>query len=228
MVRNFGNRDRRARKRHLGINPFRRYVTAGVTQGEADKLLASQIKSPIISPDPMPHYFGDDRGIRTFKDQWFGKRQFHASMDAENEAGINTHPIAPGSIFFTGWTGMGNTIIIEHDIYGCKLYSVYGHFGQNRNNDPNIYVDIGIRSQVGDKVSYSSVIGVTGNSKPGCDNCANHLHFEVRYATNINFANPSDPLMGMRYWAFEGENWRDYFFDLGKIWGYDPDNFGGW
>ena len=87
---------------HSGINPFRRYVTAGVTQSEADKIFKSQIKSPTNSPDPMPHGFGDDRGVREFPDQWFSKRQFHASMDAEHEVGLILTRLLQALFFLQG------------------------------------------------------------------------------------------------------------------------------
>ena len=213
---------------HQGINEARRYETVGVSQSEADQLFLGELHSPIANSDPSPHNFGDYRGIRNIPDNWYDKKQWHAAMDMEDHAGIATYPIAPGVVVFTGTTGMGNTVIIEHNIYGVKYYSVYGHFGENKLLNDNNFWDNGIRIRVGQNVGYSTIIGLTGNSKPGCSDCQNHLHFEVRYPSNINLSNSSDPLQGMRYWAFEGENWRDYFYDLGKLWGYDSDNFGGW
>lgn len=201
-----------------GINPARRYKTVGVTQSEADKIFSRWIRNPLPEGDPGPHNFGDNRGEREIPDQWNGKTQYHASMDTGHEFGQEVYPLAPGKVVFTGLTGMGNTVVIEHTVYGIKLYSVYGHFGENGNAE--------IYTSPGATVSYNDVIGLTGNSKPDCANCSPHLHFEVRYPANINLGNPKDVLSGMRYWAFEGEDWHLYFYDLGQIWGYDPDNFG--
>jgi murein DD-endopeptidase MepM/ murein hydrolase activator NlpD len=139
-------------------------------------------------------------------------------MDEEDEFDLNTYPLAPGLVVFTGWTGMGNTVIVKHDVYGVQLFSVYGHFGREE-HDNSILVNPGTI------VDYSTIIGLTGNSKPEAI-IDPHLHFEVRFSNNIDLSNPTNPLSGMRYWAFEGENWKDYFVDLGQIWGYDSDNFG--
>ena len=146
---------------------------------------------------------------------------WHTSYYEEDEAGIPVSPLYPGKVIFTGWTGMGNTVVIENIIYGNRFYSVFGHFGEDQDYT-------GINVNVGDLVSYTTIIGTTGYSKPGCDDsCYKHLHFEVRKACNVNLTNTGDVLYGMRYWAFEGENWRNYFVDLGSRWGYEEDNFVG-
>lgn len=201
-----------------GINPARRYQTVGVSKSEAEKIFLRMIRSPLYSPDPAPHGFGDYRGIHEIEDSWEGLHRWHASMDAENAAGLAIHPLAPGMVVFTGWTGMGNTVVIEHDIFGVEIYSIYGHLGTER-GDESVLVDTGIL------VNYSTIIGLTGNTKPNA-NIDPHLHFEARFSNNINLSNPKNVLAGTRYWAFESENWRNFFVDLGKRWGYDPDNFG--
>lgn len=207
---------------HSGINPFRRYVTTGVTQGEAEKIFRRYMKDPITDATPGPFSFGDHRGTYNFKGtQWSGLNIWHASYDEEDEAGIHVNPLYPGKVIFTGWTDMGNTVVIENIIYGNRFYSVYGHFGEDQDYT-------GINVNVGDLVSYTTVIGETGYSKPLCDDsCYKHLHFEVRKACNVNLSNTADVLYGMRFWAFEGENWKDYFVDLGLRWGYEEDNFVG-
>jgi len=191
-----------------------------MSESQAELFFLNNAREPISNTDLIPFSFGDHRGVYSYEgSQWFGLNYWHASLDVGNSSGIYIHPLYPGKVVFTGWTGMGNTIVIEHEIYGINLYSVYGHLGESQ-------VATGIYANEEDKVSGQSIIGVTGYSKPGCNaTCYKHLHFEVRKATNVNLSNKSDVLYGMRYWAFEGENWRNYFLDLGIRWGYEEDHF---
>lgn len=88
-----------------------------------------------------------------------------------------------------------------------KLYSVYGHLGTGREDGVNV--------STGSPVTQDTVIGSVGNT-----NHSNiHLHFEIRYASNVNLNDGEVTLRGKDYWAFDS-TWHRKFFDLGRIYGY--------
>ena len=105
----------------------------------------------------------------------------HPSVDSstgEENRGDPIYAVAFGTVVKTDYAddGFGNFVVIEHDIYGIKLYSVYAH------NGLNLVVE-------GDIVDAGTQIAEMGSTH---DQDIVHLHFEVRRATNIDLsqANP--------------------------------------
>lgn len=79
--------------------------------------------------------------------------------------------------------GLGNTVILEHQMGQEKIYSLYGHLASIRQD-----------LRVGDSIHQGEVLGLAGNSGYGCDNfwrvgedgCKStaradiHLHLEIK------------------------------------------------
>ena len=87
---------------------------------------------------------------------------------------------APGVVVAAGWSDdFGNYVMVEHELYDNKFYSIYAHLGTERNS--------GVFVGVGEDVNSDTIIGTTGKTK-GDDMVPAHLHFEVRTAGNVNLA----------------------------------------
>ena len=97
--------------------------------------------------------------------------------------------------------GLGNTVILEHELQGQKFYSLYGHL---ESIAPNLVIN--------NLVKKGDVLGTTGASGYGCNNywrigedgCFSqnvldrHLHFEVK--TNPVLYNPRGDNICPNYW----------------------------
>ena len=107
--------------------------------------------------NPLP------RGVITQKNHGYN------GIDVGAPAGTEIYAAAAGKVITSrvgGWNaGYGNMIVISHDNGTQTLYS---HMSQNT-------VSVGQRVNKGEVIGY---VGSTGNST------GNHLHFEVRGATN--------------------------------------------
>lgn len=140
----------------------------------------------------------------------------HPSVDGIGETGSPIYAIGYGRIVLIGHPhqatdgndpnagGFGKYVVIEHNIYGDLLYSVYAH-----NND--IFVNIG------DIVEAGSMIATMGNSGTRTV----HLHFEIRKANNIDWQN-INPFRFKIYWPSSVAELTANYVDLGSIFGYDP------
>jgi murein DD-endopeptidase MepM/ murein hydrolase activator NlpD len=98
--------------------------------------------------------------------------------------------------------GFGHFVIIEHDVYGVLLYSIYAHNGTVLVNE-------------GDIVGAGAQIATMGNSGTGTV----HLHFEIRRATNIDLG-ADNPFVTQMYWPSTVTELRRNFVDLGPVFGY--------
>ncbi len=186
-------------------------------------VLNSMISEPIHKKGKNYKNFGQYRDTHKVEGtNWFGLQRWHTSIDVGGLMDEEIYPILSGNVIFAGWDsgGLGNTVVIETVVDDEKYYIVYGHLGFSKEQS-------GISVSVGDFVTPVNSIGNMGNSlgsiPNGCSGPACpwiHLHFEGRTAANINLSS-DNPLYGQRYWAFEGENWKTYFIDLGKIVGYE-------
>ncbi|MER3407068.1 MAG: hypothetical protein C4278_01430 [Patescibacteria group bacterium] len=122
--------------------------------------------------------------------------------------------------------GLGNTIIIEHQINNEKIYSLYAHLSSIENN-----------IKEGETVKKGEIIGKVGNSGYGCQNywkvgpdgCDNnlapdiHLHFELKKAPVLE-----NPFGGKACQRQNGEPNFCYGYtpDYPQKYGYlDPINF---
>jgi murein DD-endopeptidase MepM/ murein hydrolase activator NlpD len=138
--------------------------------------------------------------------------EMHASVDSQNPSNVEGRPIYPvayGTIVFEGAiASFGNYLVVEHDVYGEKFYSVYAHLQVN---------DL---QSVGTVVDNNIQIGKMGNT-----NQANgthqggmsvHLHFEVRKTTNVN---SSYGVSGKIWWPTNLDEMHANFVDLSSIFG---------
>lgn len=97
----------------------------------------------------------------------------------------------------------GKFIVIEHDVYGVKLYSVYAHL-----DTQSVFL--------GDTVDNTTQIGTMGQS--GTNNV--HLHFEVRKAVNVDLSQ-DNPFHAKVWWPRTPTELSNNFLNLGPIFGYD-------
>ncbi len=99
-------------------------------------------------------------GLRT--DPVNGKRAFHRGLDLAAAQGTPIHPVAPGTVTFSGPKGgYGNLIIVRHE-GGVESY--YGHAARTC-------------VSVGDRVTPESIlaeVGATGRAT------GPHVHLEIR------------------------------------------------
>jgi len=98
----------------------------------------------------------------------------HFAIDIESKSQSNTNVYAIGSgvvgLIGRGWSGLGNVIIIEHDVNGQAYYSLYAHLNA-------ITVKKGTDISAGDKLG---TVGYSGNA--ACllkNNLPQHVHFSV-------------------------------------------------
>src|SRR5690606_31284320 len=135
------------------------------------------------------------------------------SSTSDNNAGDPIYSIAYGRVVRTGATvpaldgtgaagGFGHYVIIEHDVYGKKLYSVYAHNGS-------------VLVNPGDIVSGGDQIATMGNSGTSIV----HLHFEIRQATNVDL-DATNPFVSQTYWPSTVTQLNANFVDLGSVFGY--------
>lgn len=96
------------------------------------------------------------------------ERPNHKGVDL-SASGANGKPIfaaRDGKVVAAGRaSGFGNWIVIEHDVNGKKVSTVYGHMYDN-----------GVFVKAGDTVKAGQRIGLVGNNG---DSSGPHLHFEV-------------------------------------------------
>lgn len=80
------------------------------------------------------------------------------------------HPIAPGVVVYTSPTARasnyGKYVIIAHAAPEGRIFSLYAHLAE-------------VTCQIGDKVNYSTAIGVLGFTGVGLDKRRAHLHLEI-------------------------------------------------
>ncbi len=98
--------------------------------------------------------------------------------------------------------GFGFYIVIEHNVYGTRFYSIYAH-----NED--------VLVEVGDIVEPGDQIATMGDSGTG----SVHLHFEIRRAQNLDW-NASNPFRSQTYWPETVTELTVNFVNLGPVFGY--------
>ncbi len=192
-------------------------------QKNAAMFLLGGMKPPLRTDDPDYRGFGDNRKQDlSVIDKRQGHDRYHMAIDAAHAPGLAVFPIVPGIVVKIGYSKhLGNYIIIEHDVYGKKFYSVYAHLGKSD-------TDTGILVSKGEIVDVDTQIGATGNTKGESPGSASeqerqsHLHFEVRTPANVNLA-AADPFAQLYFWGYKDFPWEDYFLDLGLVFGYDSD-----
>ena len=194
---------------------------AGMRQGlDLNASILFEYRGPLHETDDY-RYFGDYRGKWDYGDH---PDIWHVSIDAYDDLGTNVYPVLPGVVTDIGWeASLGNYIVIKHETDNGNVYSVYGHLGTKKDNgnlvEDNAVVDK--NTPIGTLGNSTTVVG-NGTKENVCTKgCMTpHLHFEIRYETNVN----AGEISGEKFWAFDS-NWVYDFFDLGQIYGY-VDNAG--
>jgi murein DD-endopeptidase MepM/ murein hydrolase activator NlpD len=182
-----------------------------------ENLLLDIIRPPLRISNPNYRNFGDNRGVWDMDPKYSDKDRYHMAIDAGYHSGDAVYSLAYGTIINTGLSlDFGNYILIEHDVYGEKFYSIYAHLGAISDGVSGILV------VPGTVVNTSIQIGSTGNTTGGENTMNPHLHFEIRTSVNVNLAS-SDPFYGMSFWGYFKDRWRHNFVDLGLLFGYDDD-----
>ena len=158
-------------------------------------LADAQIKNNMIPPVDTNSFWIRQRFNSPLKTDWswHEDKQYnyiqHTGVDFapyENAKDISVRAIASGTVELVVYNGiddggLGNTIIISHNIEGKKLYALYGHMESME------------LLKKGDMVDAGEKIGVVGNTGYGCnywhvgtDGCDAtgdpdiHLHFEIK------------------------------------------------
>lgn len=93
--------------------------------------------------------------------------EFHNGTDFTPGGGTPVHVIASGTIAFAACVGggLGCHVIVEHDIDGVPVQTIYGHMQYNS-----------IQVSQGQQVRFGDVLGLVGSTGAST---GNHLHFEV-------------------------------------------------
>ena len=136
------------------------------------------------------------------------------SLTGKTNLGDPIYAIADGIVVQTGeppngaFDGQGNAggfgyfVLIEHDVAGAKLYSVYAHNGE-------ILVAEGAIVSAGDQIA---TMGKSGTRIV-------HLHFEIRRAVNVDLG-ATNPFETQIYWPSTVTELKTNFVDLGPVFGY--------
>jgi len=141
----------------------------------------------------------------------------HAAVDFSGNMGSKTSIKAAYDGYVTGiWTNeaadLGLKVVLEHNVFGHKFYSVYAHLSYI---DPNL-----TRGQF---VTAGTVLGLMGNTS--YPEGAIHLHFEVRKSANIRWNDQRHTIVtgdSKSYWALSYEDMITKFLNLGPRFGYSP------
>ena len=140
---------------------------------------AGKIQWPIRVTVPMSDLYG------TRPDPFGGGGTvFHHGIDFNPGIGFPIQAIADGvvvGIFQEEYSSLGYHVIIEHNIKGQKVWSVYAHLKEGS-----------IQVKLGQRVQVTDIVGQCGDS--GYSTGA-HLHFEIRL-DDIN--GYTDPLAWLR------------------------------
>jgi murein DD-endopeptidase MepM/ murein hydrolase activator NlpD len=122
----------------------------------------------------------DTGGYRKFDSKAIAGK-FHAGDDYYNSdlkvLAVNCGVVVSKIVSGKGDHGLGNTLIIRHDLMGGPIYSVYGHLASFASG-------IGVNSYV----TRGQRIGTMGKSGSGSGGIV-HLHFELKRSATL--ANPS-------------------------------------
>lgn len=148
----------------------------------------------ILSPSTVENYFVPTVG-RTWESGTFGcvrseRQQIHEGIDIRSKTfdrrGESTDPVfatADGRVAYVnnspGKSSYGRYIVIQHNVDGIELYSLYAHLSSVAN---------GIEPGVSVKQNHTiGVLGRSANTKATISKERSHLHFEFCLYLNPNF-----------------------------------------
>ena len=151
----------------------------------------------------------------------------HPGGDFKGDQGTNTPVVATmfGVVVEINNTeparDFGYYVVIEHDFYGYKFYSIYAHLSK---------VDV-VNGQVVDTTTQLGLMGNTPGPARG-QHLSVHLHFEVRKPAGVNLnidgiylSLPTDP---DSYWADTYDELRINRVDIRPLIGYSWTYPAGW
>ncbi len=158
-------------------------------------LADARVRRDMVPPVDMSSFWVRQRFNAPLKTDWswHEDKQYnyiqHAGVDFapnENAKDISVHAIASGTVALIVYNGiddggLGNAIIVSHNIEGVKRYALYGHMASME------------LLKVGDIINAGQKLGIVGNTGYGCnywhvgtDWCDAigdpdvHLHFEIK------------------------------------------------
>lgn len=131
------------------------------------------IQWPLDPNTPISSYFGGRASPCA------GCSSYHHGIDFTPGFGVPVHAIADGVAVTRAISGLGTFVVLQHQVDGQTVYSVYGHMVS------------GSAIPVGTKVSRGDVIGLVGNTG---QSSGTHLHLAIMVG-DYNFV---DPLPWMR------------------------------
>lgn len=115
----------------------------------------------------QPGYYYDDRGDLQF---WNGLSSLHRGIDITNLAGTPIMAAAAGTVSVKAYDGSadyGNRVLLDH---GHGVYTLYAHLTSFSVADGMV-------------VTRGQVLGTMGNTGNAT---GSHLHFEVKYAPDMD------------------------------------------
>lgn len=122
-----------------------------------------------------------------------------------NTTGREVYATAYGKVSSVGITDAGRYVLIEHDVYGEKFYSVYVHLDTQT-------------VKKGQMVDENTQIGTMGNTTTWPEGVAVHLHFEVRKAGNVDLTEPyGNPFYGKKWYVKDWEELHQNYVDLSSL-----------
>lgn len=172
-------------------------IVSGIGGGFADSLKNPVSENgwsyPVKSSTPIATKFGEGDSKTDKNGITFGKKNSTAAYGQPIFAAYSGTVMAagPASIINTN-TDFGNWIVIEHEIDGKKISTIYGHMA----ND-------GVYVKPGDKVSAGQQIGAIGSNRTQSD--AAYLSFQVYDGSPLSGGTPIDPLPLVRAARIESE-----------------------
>jgi murein DD-endopeptidase MepM/ murein hydrolase activator NlpD len=164
-----------------------------------------------VYPVDVKHKIGSPIGLRGASDT-----SPHYGIDIYCPVDTNVHTISDGTIYYIGiGSGFGLHMIIEHDVNGEKVFSLYGHLNAI---DSAILTSAGISNydQIDGSANYkyptnlkvtkSQKIAESGGNPTTCPKTSAgnsfggltagpHLHLEIRTATNKSQFWDNSPLV---------------------------------
>lgn len=118
------------------------------------------VQWPFPSTSPISYGFGPRSACSYCS-------SFHNGIDFTPGAGVPVHSIAGGTVITTsvGAGGYGNHVVIEHNVNGQRVRSLYAHLAWGS-----------IQVAVGQQVSPGTIVGAVGSTG---NSTGAHLHLEV-------------------------------------------------
>lgn len=115
-------------------------------------------------------------------------RQYHAGVDLYNPngtmSGVSVFAVADGQVIYAGGNYPGSAVIVQHDVTGATIYSVYMHLTDVPTSIQDASLEDPVRVQKGDFLGvvlqqvYSGRFADELHSDGNLDD--SHLHFEIQ------------------------------------------------